>query len=154
MANPAYPTAQQPAPRTAQQPAQSAYGGSYYAQRNYNYGYQQRPAAAAKPEQNLQPVYIGLGLIAVVAIISIALLAFGGGGEERFDPALSSIGANEEARVLVYCTATCDEDVIEDLGGSILTRFQNENAVLIVIKGSKLKSLLDESWVRRLASPL
>lgn len=140
-------------PTQPQQPAQ-AYGNSYYAQRSYNYGYQPQPAAPAATESNMQPVYIGLGLIAVVAIIVISLFAFGGSGEERFDPALSEIGANEEARVLVYCSTLCDEDAIEDLGGTVLTRFQNENAVLIVIQGSKIKSLLDESWVKRLASPL
>lgn len=139
------------------QPQQQAYpnqGQSYYAQRSYNYGYQQPAAPVASNEQNMQPVYIGLGLIAVVAIISIALLVFGGSGEERFDPKLSSVGANEDARVLVYCTTVCDEDAIENLGGTILTRFENERAVLIIIQGSKIKSLLDETWVKRLASTL
>ncbi len=144
MADQTYPT---------QQPQQQAGGyDSYYAQRQYQYGYQQPPPQ--EEGQNLQPVYIGLGLIAVVAIISIALLVFGGGGEERFDPALAEVGPSEEARVLVYCDRTCDEDRIEGLGGTILARFENEDAVLIVIEGAQIEELLDENWVKRLAKPL
>jgi len=147
-----YPT--QPAPAYPQQ-AQQPYS-SYYAQRAYGYGYAQPPAAQPqpKPTENMQPIYIGLGLIAVVAIIAISMMAFGGKGEERVDPALLKLAAEEEARVLIYCETRCNEDAVENMGGTVLTRFDNENAILILIKGSEIESLSKEKWVKKLASPM